>query len=242
MEIKTKKKKKSKIIGSILPPAIKLWLKSQVEKIEDLEIKIDGGDTQILRGYIPEVFLSAKCAIYQGLYLSDVSVRGENIKINLGQVIKGKALRLLQPIFINGKIILKQKDIQNSLSSALLNSGLKDLFLLLLAQNKVDNPEEILAKYDITWHKVTLYEDKVTLEGNLSDSEDDISPIYLHTRLSLINSQILSLQPLQIEAKPEDLNFIFNDFQVDLGDEVKIQQLSLDETQLCCHGKITVQP
>lgn len=98
----TKTKVQSKIIASVLSPAIKLYLRSQVDQVEGLEIKIKGGDSQILRGHIPEVSLMAQRAIYQGLFLSQVQVTGENIKINLGQVLKGKALRLLEPIFIAG--------------------------------------------------------------------------------------------------------------------------------------------
>jgi hypothetical protein len=238
----TKTKGKSKIISTVLSPAIKFWLRSQVEQVEGLDMKVIGSDGQILRGHIPEVFLEAQSAIYQGLSLSQVQVRGENIKINLGQIIKGKALRLLEPIFINGQITLKQKDLQASLTSSLLGSGLRDLLLLLLASQKVNDPEAMLRNYDITWQEVTFHEDKVSLKGMIKDDQENVDPIHLRTGLSLINQQILSLNPLHVETSLEHLNFSLTDFQVDLGQEVEIQQLILDSQQLCCHGKLTVQP
>lgn len=238
----TKTKGKSKIISSVLSPAIKFWLRSQVEQVEGLQMKVMGSDGQILRGHIPEVFLEAQSAIYQGLYLSQVQVRGENIKINLGQILKGKALRLLEPIFINGQITLDQKDLQASLSSSLLGSGLKDLLKLLLEAQKVTDPEAMLRNYDISWQEVKFHEDNVSLKGILKDDQENLAPIHLRTGLSLIDQQILSLTPLHVETPLEHLNFSLTDFQVDLGEEVEIQQLSLTSTQLCCHGKLTVKP
>jgi hypothetical protein len=236
------KKGKSKIISSVLSPAIKLWLRSQVDQVENLEIKINGGDGQILRGHIPEIVLSAQRAIYQGLSLSDVKVTGENIRINLGQIIKGKPLRLLESIFINGQITLEKNDLETSLTSPLLGSGLKDLLCLLLKEKEITNPEEMLRNYDINWQEVKFYEDKVSLKGTVKDPQGENFPIYLRTGLSLVNSQILSLNPLHLEAESEVFNFSFTDFQVDLGEEVEIQKLTLDTTQLCCHGKLTVKP
>ena len=80
----------SNLISKILSPALRLWLRSQVEQAEELEIQIQGQDRQILRGYVPEVSLQTRRAIYQGLRLGQVLLQGENIHINIGQVVKGK--------------------------------------------------------------------------------------------------------------------------------------------------------
>ena len=50
-------KRKSEIISRFLAPAITFWLKSQLEKVEDLDIAISAGDTKILRGKIDSSFL-----------------------------------------------------------------------------------------------------------------------------------------------------------------------------------------
>jgi hypothetical protein len=41
-------------------------------------------------GYIPGVFLAVGKAIYQGLHLGKAQLRGENIRLNIGQVLQGK--------------------------------------------------------------------------------------------------------------------------------------------------------
>ena len=56
------------MISKILSPALKLWLRTQVEQIENLEVKISSGNRQIVKGYIPSVFIASDCAVYQGLH------------------------------------------------------------------------------------------------------------------------------------------------------------------------------
>ncbi len=74
----------SEIISKVLPPAVRLFLRTQVEQIEDLEMQLHGHDRQILRGYIPGVFLAVGRAIYQGLHLGKAQLRGENMAVITG--------------------------------------------------------------------------------------------------------------------------------------------------------------
>ena len=106
------------LISKVLSPAVKLWLRSQVEQVEHLNFKINGQDRQILRGYIPVVSLDSSKAVYQGLHLGDIQLQGTNIRINIGQVLRGKPLRLLEPIWLKGEVYLTTDDLQASLSSA----------------------------------------------------------------------------------------------------------------------------
>jgi hypothetical protein len=86
---KTLKPKKSTIISTVLSPALRLWLRSQVEQLEALQFNIIGGDRQILTGHIPGVSIAASGVVYQGLHLSKIQLEGTDIRVNLGQVIKG---------------------------------------------------------------------------------------------------------------------------------------------------------
>jgi len=60
-------KSKSEIISHILTPAIKFWLRSQLQNVVDLTIEINAGDKQILTGKIDQVSLQTNKAIYQGI-------------------------------------------------------------------------------------------------------------------------------------------------------------------------------
>ncbi|NJO48844.1 MAG: hypothetical protein HC840_04485 [Leptolyngbyaceae cyanobacterium RM2_2_4] len=47
--------KQSRIIGSFLSPAVGLWLRSQVEKVDQLEIEIEGA----IANCSPDTFLKS---------------------------------------------------------------------------------------------------------------------------------------------------------------------------------------
>ena len=58
-------KRSSGLISKVLAPAVRLWLKSQTEHLEDLKLSIQAGDRQILSGKIPRIEASVVAAVYQ---------------------------------------------------------------------------------------------------------------------------------------------------------------------------------
>ena len=62
------------IVSKLLAKAIKLWLKSQVSAIQDLEIAILSENKQILQGNISQVLIKATHAVYQDLHLSLIHI------------------------------------------------------------------------------------------------------------------------------------------------------------------------
>ncbi len=234
-------KRKSEIISRFLTPAITFWLKSQLEKVEDLDINISAGDTKILRGKIDRVFLSTTKAIYQGIHVNQATVQTEKIAINLGGVLKGKPLKLLQPIFVDGEIKLAKNDLEVSLQSPLLKQGLIDLVHLLLTEKKaIDNHQEILAQYEFDWQEITIHSEKFILNAILTNQQAQTFCLTLTSGLTLENHHTLSLNPIQIEGIPEIPIVILNDFTVDLGADVAIEILELSATELSCQGKVKV--
>jgi LmeA-like phospholipid-binding len=238
----TKTKTKTEIISKILSPALQLWLRSQVEHIEELEIKISGGNRDILRGYIPSVFLTTSRAIYQGLHLGQVEVKGENIKINLGQVMRGKPLRLLEPVFVSGKVLLEETHANASFTSPLLSGALTDLLVTLLEASGIANPIEILEAYQVSWEEVNLHIDRFILKGTLQDQQENLSPVVIRSGIALANSQTLRLHPFEIEAGLKFLNVSLNELEFDLGSEVEVEELSLLPGQLNCSGRLKILP
>ncbi|MEN9869231.1 MAG: hypothetical protein RLZZ171_214, partial [Cyanobacteriota bacterium] len=128
------------MIAKLLSSAVKLYLRSQVEAVEALQVKILGKSKQILQGYIPQVLLSCDRAVYQGLHLSQVQLNGRDIAVNLPEVIKRQPLKLLEAVFVEIQLRLDAHDLQASLDSALLQSGLSDLWeIILTSQNNNDS-------------------------------------------------------------------------------------------------------
>ncbi|AFY70871.1 hypothetical protein Pse7367_2615 [Thalassoporum mexicanum PCC 7367] len=112
------------IVSSVICPVLKLWLRSQADAVENLEIEIAGRSKQILGGNIPKALVSGESLIYQGLHITNVDLRAENINLNIPQILKGEALRLLEPIEVSLDMLLAAHDLQKCLASPLLTEEL----------------------------------------------------------------------------------------------------------------------
>ncbi|WP_013324835.1 LmeA family phospholipid-binding protein [Gloeothece verrucosa] len=231
----------SDLIRRVLSPALGLWLRSLLEEVEKLEINIQGHDRQILKGYIPGVSINSCRAVYQGLHLGQVDLKGENIRINIGQIIKGKPFRLLEPVQVTGKLHLEQDHINHSLSSFILSNAFTDLLVYLLDFNGIANPKQVLENYQITWEQVSLNDDEFWLEGVITDQSSNSLPLTLGAGLSLLDAHTLLIEPKHLEIVPELANLSLKPFQVDLGSDVALEQLSLQKGQLACRGRAVVQ-
>lgn len=131
-EVNKQERRGSRIIGKMLPPAVQLWMRSQVEQVGQVAINLDGSDRQILSGYLPEVTVSAKKAIYKGIAIKQVNLSASDIRINIGQVVRGKPLRLLKTFPVQGEAEISAADLDASLNSSLLIAGLTDFWRSLI--------------------------------------------------------------------------------------------------------------
>jgi hypothetical protein len=233
-------KNKSEIISRFLTPAIKFWLRSQLETVENLEIKIAAGDRQILKGKIDEVFLQTTKVIYQGIHVSQAEVSTQNIAVNLGGILRGKPLRLLQPIFVQGNIHLIPEDLHISISSDLLSQGLVDLVAILLESQEIFASQTILEKYQFQWQNLTISPDKFSLTANLIDVQQKQHSLILRSGLTLKSQRELLFNPIHLQGIPDLDDLIINDVTIDLGSHVELAQLTLTEKHLYCSGRVKV--
>lgn len=209
--------------------------------VEDLQVSIEGGDRQILTGYVPRVAISAHRAVYQGLHLSQIQLAAENIRINLGQLLKGKPLRLLEPVPVSGELLLDEADLKASLQAPLLSTALTDLLGTLLQSGGSTNPAQALKDRSINWHDVALDANRLTLAGELV-YPDNTTPVVIHAGLQLASSHELRLAPLDIQTSLNSPVANLDGYQIDLGPEVDIEELTLKPGQLVCRGRIRVLP
>lgn len=128
------------LLTGLLGPALKLWLRSQVEAVDRLAVGI-GSQTaegncltsrQMLAGRIPVLSVEADGVIYRGLHLGQLRLRGQDIRMNLGQAVRGKPLKLLAPICVDLELRMNEAELNASLASPLLASQLGDWLALLM--------------------------------------------------------------------------------------------------------------
>ncbi len=248
----------SRIIGRILPAAVRLWLRSQVEQVENLSLQIAGRDRDILTGYVPSIAISAQNAIYQGIHISQLQLSAKDIRINVGQVIRGKALRLLQIFPITGEVRLSAADLNASLSSALLTQGLKEFW-----QQLIQHPAFAQAVKD-RYGPLPLHPDMRLQDAQLriadqclglsfyprSQGQTAEQPVVLGTDLAIVSGHLLQLtSPHWLEnlASLGDLSQAtpidsLQGFQWDLGEDTQLTKLALQRDQLLCHAQVMVNP
>jgi hypothetical protein len=219
----------------VLSPACRGWLRSQVSHVDDLQVDIQGGSRQILGGTIPRVAVAAVGAIYQGLALGSIDLTAENIRINLPQVLKGQALRLLESIAVMAEVKFSETDLQASLGSPLLSQAITDLFTQILAIQ----PQQSV--WQIDWYRLQIEPQTLILQGNLTTNGQTV-PIEIAMGIAIAEGHILHLDPLKITCPLDLPNSHITSHHIDLGDDVNITQLKLIKGKLFCQGRIQVNP
>ncbi len=226
-------KKPSQLIALILSPAIELWLRSQVQQVSNLKVQIEGRSRQILKGNIPCVSIVASYAVYQGLHVAQIHLVATGIQINLGQVIKGQPLRLLAKVPVSGKLQLQQADINASLRSPLLAEALTELLLKLAPQ---------VVNGQVRWDQATFNDGQISLFATIAPNSSAPQPIVLQAGLKLANCQTLEILQPKIETTQGVALANLDNFNVDLGKEVDLDELTLHSGEIVCRGKINVVP
>ena len=230
------------IINKLLTSAVKIYLRSQTERVEKLNVKITAKDRQILSGKLPQVVIAANSAIYQGIYLRQLELTGNNILFNLPEILERKPLELLEPITVNIQALLAESDLQASLESDLFLSGLADFWQDLLRQQITSETSNLAAYSTISWQQINLQENLLIMTGNLSTETATDIPIKITTDVHLFDSQTLVFTPLDIQGIPELMDYTWQSLKFDLGDGVAISNLSISKAKLFTSGEITIFP
>jgi hypothetical protein len=231
---------------SLLRRGVQLFVRSQLSSVQHLEIELEGGDRQLLAGSIPGVTLFGKKAIYQGLHLSQIQVDGQNIRVNLGQVMRGKSLRLMDDVFVCADLTVEEADLNASLDSPLLDDLLCCLVHALAAYLPDGSGLEAIARSDIQSAQVRYLEDRLSLRlvfGNRGILEQVLTA---RACFGLESAHILALQDVQIELSSDPNQQCFTitipEVRVPLGTDVEIEVLAIKHEALRCQGKIRVRP
>lgn len=239
----------SRLISKVLSPAIQLWLRAQVEAISGLKFQIQGSDREILRGCVPSVEVQAEQIIYQGLHLSQVDLTASQIQINLGQVLQGKPLRLLEVVPVVGIVRLTQTDLDASLDAPLLKQALADFLMLVLNHFNQIAPDRLaelamLQPIQLEHCQIQLAANGLTLTANLLIPNDQPAQLVLEAELQLTQGSHLQFAPLKIcytlPLQPIATVTANQPLVIDLGSEVHLQKLELTPEGVLCEGRINV--
>ena len=250
--------KGSRIIGRVLPAAVRLWLRSQVDQVEDLSLDLGGRDREIVSGYLPSVSISATGAIYKGIHIGQLALSAEDIRINIGQVLRGKSLRLMKAFPVVGEVSLTADNLNASLTSPLLSQGLNDFWRSLIKIPAFAQTIETRYGQLPTQENVTLRSPQMRLSNQrlgisfyprVQDKTAE-QRVVLGTGLSISEGNRLQLNDPRWLETLADLSDLskgqpideLQEFQWDLGSDTQLTQLVLQTGQLLCSGQIMVNP
>ncbi|WP_193197212.1 DUF2993 domain-containing protein [Nostoc sp. MG11] len=225
---------KIRVITQVLTTALKLWLRTQVSQVSQLEVEIRASDRQILSGRIPSVSIFATHAVYQGLLVTQIQIVAENIRVNIGSVLKGQPLRLLETVSVVGELTIDEKALNASISSDLLSTAFNDVLVKLL-------PEYFSEFQPINWQKILLENKQIILRG-IQVTNSKTTPLEICVGLQLLNGHELQLTHIPIKHNQEPLLEGSHVYNLDLGSDVDIQELTLIPGKLVCCGRINVNP
>jgi hypothetical protein len=225
------------MVSKVLSPAVRLFLRANLEGAEALDLQIRGHDRQILRGYIPDIRLEVTSAIYRGLHLGPVKLRGENIRLDIGKVLRGKPLQLLEPLRVSAEATVNETALNESLDSPLLVDAFTDLSILFLERNGVSEARERFQKARPRWTAASLRDGYFRLTGTVGEG----TPLALAAGLKLPDPRTLAIFPHYLEGFPEWSALRLRPFTVALED-VEIEALVLSERFVHCRGRLSIRP
>lgn len=242
------------LIGTLLTTAVQFWLRSQVDKIDHLDFKIEGSNRSLLSGYIPRVSVSAENAVYQGLHLTQVQLQGSEIRFNLGQVLKGQPLHLLESFFVTGSLHLNESALNLSLQASMLKDALNNFVLSLLSsmtEVSLNTASDTQLESSNSWvnsieqiqdSKIILETDHLILKAKLLLATGELLSFRLKTGLALASSHELLFVEPKLETPMLNTELHFNDYILDLGTDIKIQDLILSPEGVEINATLKVNP
>ncbi len=229
------------LIRKVLSPAIALWLRSQVESVEHLEVSVNAGDRDVLSGQIPEVKLQANGVVYQGLHLSAIDITAQNIQVDLSQVLKGKAFQLKEAIDITAQVNVTTEALNASLNAPLLEAVIRTFLADLLRSVGMD-----AANLNLQNFAVQPAEGQLRLSADLLAPTGQSQRIALSTQMTLPEPNRLALSQAQwfLSAKSKrglplaDLE----GYSFDLGPDTAIETMTITAEGLLIAGQFKAYP
>ena len=111
--------KKTGILSKLLEQGIKIFLKKECKKIDNLKIDIIASSIQIIKGIIPKINIKASGINYKKLLFDEIELEANDIKILFNK--KNKELDFENNFIINLKISLSETSLKKILFSKYWN-------------------------------------------------------------------------------------------------------------------------
>ena len=99
----------------LLASGLQFWIRQQCEAVENLELQLHGSSLGLLRGRLDGVSLVARRVVFSSLEIERVELRSDAIDVQVGNLLRGRAVQLDHPFNIEGTVAFSAGGLGRSL-------------------------------------------------------------------------------------------------------------------------------
>jgi hypothetical protein len=127
---------KTNLAKNALNKAAEIYVSSQIDSVEDLEVDIDSQPEQLLQGKVDSISLKGREITWHELKLEQLDLNLDNLEIELLPTIVGQ-VKLKKPGNIQAKIIVSETDCDRLLNSEYVTTLLQKLSIVVNKQSYI---------------------------------------------------------------------------------------------------------
>ena len=228
----------AQFVGALVNPLVANWIESEVDSVENLDVKISGADSDLMGGRIERAEVSGDNLVYEDFYFSRVELSGQDIRLTVEDALNGGSLNLVEPLPVNAMMRLTNADVNRSIQAPLIQSQLSEASVDI----PVGNGGEAVA-FQLRDPQVEILDGRLKIDALLNTEGTDV-PVSVTTGLLPKSSrQLLLVNPVWLGDDGSQIPIAGLDgAEIDLGPDVKIDSLQLVPGELIYTGTITIQP
>jgi len=106
---------RSSPVLQLLASGLQLWIRQQCEAVESLELQLHGSSLGLLRGRLEGVSLVARRVVFSSLEIEMVELRSDAIQLQMGNLLRGRAVQLDHPFEISGLVAFSGAGLSRSM-------------------------------------------------------------------------------------------------------------------------------
>jgi hypothetical protein len=100
----------------LLAAALQLWLRRQCDRLDSLELQLQGSAAAVLGGRLAGVRVRARGVRYQHLQLELVDLTSGPLRVQMGSLWRGQPMQLQEPFEIRGLVSFSAAGLNHSLA------------------------------------------------------------------------------------------------------------------------------
>jgi hypothetical protein len=230
------------VVTNLIAPLMQLWVRSQVEQVDDLRVNVAGADPQVLNGQIDRVELSGTNLQYRGVTARSLSLRGNDIRLDTRQALAGGGLRLLKDLRAGASLRMSEADVNNYLASPAFQEQIRNLTVRLPAELSGDRaPREV--PLELREPRARLLKDRLELAAVVRIANGEPAPLRLSTGVAVAGPHQLRLvDPRLLDNENNSFPIASLDGRlIQLGEELTLTQVSVLPNLLVLEGSYLIQ-